>query len=272
MLPIWDPTKQLWYIDFGGHRRYLARIQTTPTSRKKYGIKRATVPTIPQSQWTEQDFRPFAPPVKDQDGEGACVAFSGTTLHQTSRALQGMSFVDLSCGHLYGQINGGGDNGATVEDALTALEKTGQCTTALVDDMTWQTRKWPAGVGPEAARFKVEIGGEVTTFEEICSLLEVSQLTAIGIDCGRNFNPSSAGVLPNQSGAGGGHGLPVLGKKLINGVWYLIIRNSWNTGWGDAGDCYMPRSYIDAAGGGHYTITASADDPNDVNNPPVARA
>ena len=268
---LWDAQKGLWYIDCGGQRRYLGRLAITPATRRKYAIARAAVNVVPEAQWTEQDFRVYAPPVKDQDGEGACVAFSGTTLHQTSRAMQGMTAASLSCGHLYGQINGGQDGGAVVEDALKALEQTGQCTTLEVGDLAWQPRKWPASAGTVAARFKVEIGGEVTTFEEICSLLEAGKLVAIGIDCGRNFNPDGAGVLPDQAGAGGGHGLPVLGKKKIGGVWHLIIRNSWGTGWGDRGDCYMPRSYIDRAGGGHYQITACRDDPQDATNAPAAK-
>lgn len=268
---LWDSVKSMWYVEHDGQRRYLARRQITHDQRAAYRIKRSAVATIPESQWTEQDFRSYSPPVKDQDGEGACVGFSSTTVHQTSRAMQGMTFVSLSCGHLYGQINGQQDGGAVVEDALTTLEKVGQCTTATVDDMTWQQRHWPSGAAAEAARFRVEIGGQVTTFEEICSLLELAQISTIGVDIGRNFHPSSAGVLPDLSGSGGGHALPVLGKRLISGRWHLIIRNSWSVTWGDHGDCYMPRSYIDQAGGGHYHVVASRDDPNDPNNPPVAK-
>jgi C1A family cysteine protease len=93
----------------------------------------------------------------------------------------------------------------------------------------------------------------------------------IGIDCGRNFNPNARGILPPQSGSGGGHGLAVVGKtKKLDGIWRLIIPNSWGINWGDAGYCYMDRTFIDSAGGGHYELSASEDDPIDHNNPSKA--
>jgi len=42
----------------------------------------------------------------------------------------------------------------------------------------------------------------------------------------------------------GGHAMLIVGYKKIRQTLYFIVRNSWGTGWGDKGYCYIPTSFI----------------------------
>ena len=47
----------------------------------------------------------------------------------------------------------------------------------------------------------------------------------------------------------GGHAIAITGWRLINQDFYWVVLNSWGTGWGENGYCYLPESYpwIDSA-------------------------
>jgi C1A family cysteine protease len=58
--------------------------------------------------------------------------------------------------------------------------------------------------------------------------------------------------MPDESSSIGGHAMLLVGYDNDRQVY--IVRNSWGTGWGDAGYAYMPFSYIDAAGANDFCV------------------
>ena len=54
------------------------------------------------------------------------------------------------------------------------------------------------------------------------------------------FGTMADGIVPPPEGdILGGHAIVVIGIKRINEKWYLVLQNSWGTGWGDNGRCYV---------------------------------
>lgn len=59
------------------------------------------------------------------------------------------------------------------------------------------------------------------------------------------YNPS--GIIPEadyKKPSGSGHAIKICGQKIISGVPYLKVQNSWGTSFGDKGFYYFPRSVI----------------------------
>jgi hypothetical protein len=270
-LPI-DKKNNLPYIDVGGHRRYLAALPYPDFKKKSFPRYKDRFQSVPVSDWKDYSIEAWVVGIKDQDGQGSCVGHGSTGALEVARNISGFGATVLSAECCYGQINGGSDNGASVPDALTALRDVGTTTEASIGPLHWQPRGWPSGWKDEAARFKIENGFEINTFEDSVScVLSTNSPVCIGIDCGRNFNPDNQGVLPDQSGSGGGHCLYMVGVKKFGSVWKARIVNSWGM-WGDHGMCWMPRSYFDNTNGGHWGIIAAQSDPQDPNKPPVTKA
>jgi C1A family cysteine protease len=92
---------------------------------------------------------------------------------------------------------------------------------------------------------------------------------SFGIEIGNRFEPDGQGIIPDQSGRGGGHCMCAVGLKQIGSRWYLKVQNSWSTQWGLAGYCFMPESYFQ--GGDNWAVITNADDPLDPNVPPVVK-
>jgi hypothetical protein len=252
----------LHYIEHDGHKRILACL---PNKKDYSHIKLFSAGiTIPRSQWKEFDHDDSDLPLLDQDGHGSCVGHGSCTVfqHAWNRAYPNNN-QRFSPNFLYGLVNGGSDNGASVGDAIDALVKTGICLESTVPEgnIIFE-RQFPKAAYTEASRFKAEEWSRVQTFDQIVTAILLDRMVSIGINCGRNFNPNSQGVLPQSAGSSGGHCLAAgRGLKFINGQWYPKVRNSWGN-WGVKGNCWMPESYFNG-NDDHFVADQPAQDPED---------
>ena len=115
------------------HKRAMGN---NPPPAKKYAWKHLgsepNVPIIPRSEWKVIDLSAFLPPVYDQDGRGQCNCSATGEVVESARNMAGLTYVHLSAGDLYSQINGGRDDGSTLEDGLYAAMNTGIATAMSV--------------------------------------------------------------------------------------------------------------------------------------------
>lgn len=226
---------------------------------------------IPRDQWREVDYRDHTPKIYDQAQQGSCVGHGGVGALATVRVMHGQARARLSACNLYGQINGGRDQGAQVIDALKALSETGACLESTVGPGKWQPSSWPTGWKAEAARFRIRKAEAIQGFDAIVAALLEGDPVTFGIFLGGRFDVSDNGIVPEYDGGqSGGHCMYAVGVKLIGGRWYLIVVNSWGEDWGDRGHCYLPESYFR---GWHeaYRVKVSVDDPQG-DNPPAVKA
>jgi C1A family cysteine protease len=259
------------YIDDGsGHKRILASLPATK-SYAHIPTLASTYPLIPESQWVEFEDSDEHIPILDQDGHGSCVGHGSCSAFQVAWSQERGTPEKFSANYLYSLVNGGRDQGAVVGDAMDALMQDGICLDSTVPEgNVIYTKQMPSTAKTEAARFRAQLTYRVSTFAEIMSAIQMKRGVSIGIEIGRNFNPASGGVLPKQSGGGGGHCLCLrLGAKKINGIWYAKGQNSWGGKWGDAGRFWMESSFFNGSTD-HFVVIQPYYDPQDPKKPPVA--
>jgi hypothetical protein len=257
-------TNGLPYVEQGGHRRILACLAPT----RSYAFPRFASPILPRDQWKECSLRSLGAKILDQNGHGSCVGHGSCSAFTYAWRYRNASPHDFSACFLYGNINGGSDNGAVVGDALESLQSTGICLESEVPENDIFSRDFPRSSYDTAKRFKIEQAYHIETFDEIATAVQLGFAVSIGVEIGQAFEPDGQGVLPELSGGGGGHCMCVLGLKSINGRWYLEVQNSWGASWGAGGFCWMPESYFRGQTD-HWAVQACAEDPQEPVEPPA---
>jgi hypothetical protein len=189
------------------------------------------------------------------------------------RASRGMTFQKLSGAYIYAHINGGYDGGATITDAMSALEQYGTCLESQMDVPQIFLRDVPSGADATAKRFLLRLGLTLSSFDEIGTAIQMGLFPQFPINVGANFeNFNSDGVAGASSG--GNHSVHADGmSKDSSGAWILDMPNSWGVSWGpfSNGRCYLSENAIAwaASEDDAYVHVDELQDPTDPLNPPV---
>ena len=205
-----------------------------------------TISLIPRSEWTFVSLNQERLRCQDQGNQGSCNAAAATCVVEACRFMAGMSSVPLSRGNLYGQINGGRDEGSLLGDALEALASRGVVPNSVIGDMIWRGELWPEGWEVQAKDYRVLEAYYCPTFDHMATALLNGYLVDFGIMVGDRFVPNLDGWLPDYQGGYGGHAMAGFGlSQRGDGVWGIETSNSWGVGWGKDGWCYVPESYFE---------------------------
>jgi hypothetical protein len=219
------------------------------------------VPLIPREQWKEVDLGWALPPVKDQDGIGACNAFATITAVEAARKQAGLRYVRLSPGYLYGKINGGRDQGSLLEDALAWMTDHGTVSAATIGELDWRRGRAFNG-DAEGQSYRIVEAYECPSFDAMASAIQQGFYIDEGLMWRDNFTPDRDGWLPGSGrGGAGGHALCGYGLARRNGVWGIRTRNSWGAGWGVGGSCVIPESLFGKGVGGFWAVRAVTPTP-----------
>jgi hypothetical protein len=232
---------------------------------REYGTTPET-PLIPRSEWAARiraigdgpDFKDL-PPVHDQDGVGQCNCDDTTAALESLRMSQGLPYVKLSAADLYGRINGGVDEGSTLEDAMHEIMTNG-VGTAATSGTLWRPGMTPAPPS-ERTKYRVLEAFLCPTFDHCMSAVIEGFRLSSGIEWFTNYNPNADGWLPvRRIGLAGGHA--VFGYKpattgFTYGLWHL---NSWGANWGLQGCCVFPESAYKGQVGGWWALRSAVDE------------
>jgi len=234
-------------INIGGHEYHLGCLPRVSSPGEIYPVFGGDDKSrlIPRDQWQQVDFSFFVPEILDQDGTGACNAFASIQAMHTVRAIEGLPYVRLSPGNLYGRINGGRDSGSLLSDAIAELESRGVCEASIVPELDWRPSHWPKNWADSARRFRILEAWDCPSFDHIASAIQSGFPVNLGIFVGNNFNPRDDGWLPEYRGGGGGHamcGVGVVSRSA--GEWGIKVANSWGAQWGKSGFGIIPESYF----------------------------
>ncbi|OWK45738.1 C1 family peptidase [Fimbriiglobus ruber] len=227
------------------------------TGLKVFGSAAApqTGTVLPRDQWREVDLSGFVTKIADQGQVGECNAADTCQLLQVCRAMEGLPFVELSAGNLYGRINGGygQDNGSLLEDALAEAMKTGIASVAFAGFQDFYPDHWKTGWEADAAKHRVLEAYVCPTFDHLTSALQQGFALSVGVTWCDNYNPDADGWLPPYQGTNvGGHAICGVGLAQRNGVWGIRCANSWTAQWGDKGFFVIPEPLFAGPVGGWW--------------------
>ncbi len=262
------------HIDHTGKERFLGNnIPLAGTRSKRWMVYGDTpsAPMVARSQYPALisgmgpwDFHPCLPYVHDQDGVGQCNADATAAAAEFIRECQGLPSIKLSAADLYARINGGGDNGSLLEDAMAEMTGRG-IGTAETCGLLWRHDMRFASEA-ERARFRVLECWLCPTFDHCMSAVLSGFALISGVMWFDNFKPDGDGWLPAR-GSGGGGGHAVFGYKPVmrHGEFGIAHQNSWTPGWGVGGRCVFPeRMYSVGDIGGWWAVRQMVTEAGDL--------
>jgi hypothetical protein len=260
-------------VDDTGVVRKLGTIQAQPTGQ--YLRWRVAKPRIPMDQWFEVDrTKTFGTDyILDQNGYGACVGYSSAAALMRVRTLCGESYQKLSGMFVYAQVNGGQDQGATIEDAFPVLEKLGCALDSEVPCSSKYIRKAniPSAAYTDALRFKAFESYTVQSWTELCEALLCDYIVVGPVMVGNSFERLDAEGICGVDRGPGNHSVHFdsLMKSPKYG-WKARLPNTWGTTFGDNGCCWVTEKHFAQtfANGAGFAIRAALLDPNGPDHPP----
>ena len=185
----------------------------------------------------------------NQDGENACVGHGSVGAFMEARDNEGLPFVEMSCGCLYGQISGGQDEGANIGDALTAFMQVGTVPATVIPQLTWQTSKFPADWKTTAAGFRIVEAYLATTVLGFLSGLQRGYEGVFGVNANNAYKPGPDGWIPSQSSARANHCQHALSRSVVYDSKRKLLGikdvNSWKPwGYKNLGWAWLPETNI----------------------------
>lgn len=215
--------------------------------------RRNTLPKLP----TSVDLRTtgFEPPIYDQSALGSCTANGvGDIFEYTQRRLGYADYMPSRLFIYYEErriINTlGQDSGAFIRDGLRVVNRLGAPHESI----------WPYNIGaftspPPQAAYDDGLNHQATAYMSVDNKREydVKAALAQGLPVTFGFSvfawfesPDAQGFCRPVVGQGilGGHCVVLVGYFKQKNTWWGIVRNSWGTGWGQSGYCYMPLRWL----------------------------
>lgn len=263
-LPVIQHDKREWIL--GNVLRAPAKMQAV----RRYGAFPQT-PMVDPSEWSAAlrsmaNLDPFLTYVHDQGQVGQCNAEAITGAVETQRNEQGTlpAGIVLSAADLYGQINGGVDQGSTLQDGMAAITTVGVGTKATVGTTIWQPGLPPA---PAAERklYRVTEAYLCPSFEECMSAVIAGYKLISGIPWFASYQPDASGwlnpPLPLESPVGGHAIYGYAPAVRANGEWGIWHRNSWTASFGVGGSFVLgEQNYLQAGAlGGWWAVREVVD-------------
>lgn len=202
----------------------------------------------------DADLKSYFPPIKNQGSQGACASFSLTSVFEYFLSNEAHQYEDMSEAYVYYNAraisgNTNIDNGATLHDVIHGMADKGVCIEELC--------KYNPATFDEKPSEKAYEDGEtrrVTTAKTVPVNVDVIK-SAINegypvVGCFKIFKSlqnNTSGYVPMPTDAerkddDGFHAMVICGYNDNHG--HFIVRNSWGTGFGDNGYCYLPYSYV----------------------------
>lgn len=201
-------------------------------------------------QPTVVDLTPLEPPIWNQGRQGSCVGHAVAADVQMQVHKRGVRLayrVAVRFCYWLGRLFSGDvrkDTGTTARAALKGLDQYGytfenRCPyndrdfkTKPSDDAFADAKKHKIGAYRRVAR----------TVEAVCAALAEGDPVLLGFPV-RNFKPDGRGVIPMPAGEiEGGHEVLIVGYDKRRRL--FRVRNSWGTGWGDKGRCWMHFDHV----------------------------
>jgi hypothetical protein len=256
----------------------LAAAQARPLHR--YGLVREDPRTVP---WMVEvkpatnarprrlgsvDLSSQLPPVGDQGAQGSCTAWAVGYYQKTHYEWLeyhwnlGQSSHQFSPAFIYNQANGGDDQGVSFGRAFALVAEQGcatlaDCPYSVNDYVTWPSESaYARAIAHRGASSHWFAMHDTVGINSVRQRLDSGLTTVIGISIYLNFEHIDSFnytycVADTYGGSQGAHALTIVGYNdtmtTHDGPGAFKLVNSWGTGWGLSGFCWM--SYVAACNG-----------------------
>lgn len=275
-----DPRTGFDYVDQrlpdgSVERRWLTALPTPadhammalPTWQEATGIE-----PIARAEWPSLVFerRHTEVPILDQNGHGACVGYASTGIAMLLRAAAKMTFVLLSADSLYTLINHGRDMGAYGGDAIQAMQETGIAPAELVSGRPILKRQVSDTAWAEAPRFRLRPDSAIPlkSFDEVVTAVYMGWKILFDVQAGGRYNTGPDGTIAYLGRMTNHEQMGGEGLRMVNGKMQFLVRNSWNTVWGQDGFGWGTEQHI-AGSNSTWALRWMLPDPKDPNNVPA---
>jgi C1A family cysteine protease len=196
--------------------------------------------------------------IKDQKELGACSGFSRATLSEVLNSIKtkgdGTAILSPMFAYLTNQEECGcfgSDDGATIAGSVQAAMKAGICREETFPYTGVYTTNIPSSAFDEGGQHLVKSHAVLNGYNDCFHYLATGTgVIQIGIPVTEGFE-NCTGALNQAAMNGndlGGHALAIVGytpRKDSQGRNYLILVNSWGTGWGENGTAEVEPALFD---------------------------
>lgn len=197
---------------------------------------------------TTVDLRPKMPPVYDQGQLGSCTANAIVACFQYDDPTFYGSRLFLYYNERLIENDVESDAGAQLSDGIKSLQQFGLCSeNSWGYDISKFTEKPPQIAYDEALKHKaIQVKNIHQDINTMKNALVQGFPFVVGIQIFEEFESEAVaktGIVPFPTDTSqylGGHAVLCVGYTPE----YWIMRNSWNTTWGDKGYFYLPYSYL----------------------------
>jgi hypothetical protein len=162
--------------------------------------------------------------------------------------MQGEDLLRFSACYIYGQINGGRDQGASIGDTIDALQSKGVCLESTVPEGMIYKSQFPASADAEASKYRLIEAYKTSDPADVATALQMGFAVADSVMVGRRFNSLDANSTVGVDRGPGNHCVNKGGMKKIGGTWYFLNQNSWGANWGNKGRFLTTEAHIQSQG------------------------
>lgn len=253
-------------IEANGYFRHLNLVQSDPEFLCQLSSPKFVIPT---SEIVDFDSWPTDIKIKDQNGKGACNGHAAALSLEYARVMNGQPHVPLSAWYIYSILCNGVDQGSSISDAFKLVQE-GCAPEADVEYGLINPRKLDAKAKTNAVNYKMTVGAVLKTWPEIVSSVAQGKALNISICVGRTFNNIDDEGVPGVGRGPGNHAVGVMGGIKTSKKWGRLVKmpNSWGTGWGQKGFCWLSQAHIEGGSWFEaYEVEQLIEDLTDNDNP-----
>lgn len=192
------------------------------------------------------DMRSQFGPVRDQGPRPTCLAFAASSAHEHSLRRPDFLSVDFLYGCGVRRSHKDMDRGISLHAAAEALEADGQPDEIHLP-YSLDIRTLPARIASVSApTFRCRPTFRNATVSEVFALLDSGHSVVLALRISAAFHAPgvNATILTrNPDRDTGAHAVVALGHGARAQERFLLVRNSWGSGWGENGHAWVSESY-----------------------------